>query len=131
MIVNVFSLVCSCVIHCYRNKNPYEKVTSVTVCAEVSFSENPHYLYCNQLTAFFMIGGLFTERYSRTDHNVFLEIHFNKNSHYIATSQFIYTANQLTGFCEAQVSTERHFQTYIKYIPVKPTSLVLYDTSSP
>ena len=58
-----------------------------------------------------MIRALFTERYSQTDHNVFSEIPFNKNSHYIETSQFIYIANQLTGFCKAQVSTEKYFRT--------------------
>ena len=59
-----------------------------------------------------MIGAVFTDRYSGTDHNAFSEILFNKNSHYIETSQFIYITNQLTGFRKAQVSTERHFQTY-------------------
>ena len=59
-----------------------------------------------------MIRALFTERYSRADHNVFSEIPFNKSSHYIRTSQFIYIANQLTGFCKAQASNEKHFRTY-------------------
>ena len=59
-----------------------------------------------------MMRALFTERYSRTEHNVFSKIPFNKTSHYIATSQFIYIANQLTGFCKAQVSIEKHFRTY-------------------
>ena len=47
----------------------------------------------NQLTGFLMIGALFTERYSRKGHNLFSEIPFNKSSHYIETSQFIYIAN--------------------------------------
>ena len=59
-----------------------------------------------------MIRALFNERYSRTDDNVFSEIRFNKRSHYIGTSQFIYITHQLTSFCKAQVSTEKHFQTY-------------------
>ena len=58
-----------------------------------------------------MIGALFTESYSRTDYNVFLEITLNESSHYIETSQSIYIANQLAGFCKAQVSAERHFRT--------------------
>ena len=59
-----------------------------------------------------MIRALFNERYSRTDDNVFSEIRFNKRSHYIGTSQFIYITHQLTSFCKAQVSIEKHFQTY-------------------
>ena len=59
-----------------------------------------------------MIRALFNERYSRTDDNVFSEIRCNKRSHYIGTSQFIYITHQLTSFCKAQVSTEKHFQTY-------------------
>ena len=66
----------------------------------------------NQLSGFLMIRDLFTERYSRTDHNVFLEIPFNKRSHYNGTIQLIYIANQLTSFCKAQVPIEKHFWTY-------------------
>ena len=58
-----------------------------------------------------MIRALFTEKYSQTDHKVFSKIPFNKSSHYIGASQFIYIANQLTGFCKAQVSAEKHFWT--------------------
>ena len=61
-----------------------------------------------------MIRALFTERYSRTDHTVFSEIPFNKSLHYIGTSQSIYIANELTGFCKAQVSNEKHFRTYTR-----------------
>ena len=59
-----------------------------------------------------MIRALFTEKYSQTDHKVFSKIPFNKSSHFIGASQFIYIANQLTGFCKAKVSTEKHFWTY-------------------
>ena len=59
----------------------------------------------NQWTGYFTIG----ERYSQTDHNVCSEVPFNKNCHYIRNNQLICTENQLTGFCVAQVSIERHF----------------------
>ena len=65
----------------------------------------------NQSIGFPMIRALFTQRYSRTDHNAFSEIFFNKISHYIEPSQFIYVENQLTSFCSVQVSTEMHFWT--------------------
>ena len=63
----------------------------------------------NQLTGFLMTRAIFTERYSRTDYNVFSEIPFNKSSCYIGTSQFIYIENRFTGFCKAQASTEKYF----------------------
>ena len=66
----------------------------------------------NQLNGFLMITALFTASYSQADHNVFLGTPFNKSSHDIETSQFIYIANQLIGFCKAQVSIEKHFRTY-------------------
>ena len=81
-------------------------MTSAIVCAEVSFSKNPHYLYCKSIDWFPYDKSpfyCFTGGYSRTDQNVFSEIPFNGSSHYIGTSQFIYTANQLTGFCKAWV----------------------------
>ena len=59
-----------------------------------------------------MIGALFAERYSQTDHNICWEIRFNKDLQHIETSQLICIANQLTGFFMTQVSTERHFRTY-------------------
>ena len=40
-----------------------------------------------------MIKALFTGWYSRTDHSVFSEIPFNKSSHCIGTSRFIYIEN--------------------------------------
>ena len=75
----------------------------------------------NQLSGFIIIGALFTERYSRTDQNVFSEIPFNKRSHYVETSQFIYISNQLTDFCKAQVEgiSEHTPQFVHKYIKVK------------
>ena len=60
----------------------------------------------------------FTERYPQADHNFFSEIPFNKNLNYIGTSQFIYIANQLTGFCKVQIS-EHISQSVHKYISVK------------
>ena len=82
-----------------------------------------------------MIRALFTERYSQTDHIVFSEIRFNKSSHYIGTSQSIYIANQLTGFCKVQVSTEKDSRTYTtvcseihfskNYTIEKPTNLFI------
>ena len=81
-------------------------MTSVIVCAEVSFSKNPHYLHCKSIDWFPYDKSLFPEKYSRTDPNVFPEIPSNKSLHYIGTSQFIYIANQLTGVRKAQVSTK-------------------------
>ena len=81
----------------------------VIACAEVFSAKNHNICIANQLTGFLMIRALFTERYSRTDHTVFSEIPLNKSLHYIRTSQSIYIANELTGFCKAQVFSEKHF----------------------
>ena len=101
--VNFFSLDCNSVIHCYRKKNPYEKVTSVTVMLKCLSAKTRTICIANLLTSFFLIGALFTERYSRRDHNAYLEIPFNKNSNYVETSQLI-CIDQLTGFCKSQIS---------------------------
>ena len=57
-----------------------------------------------------MIRALFTGRYLQTDHNVFLEVPFNKCSHYIGTSQFIYIGNSPVFLRHKTI--EKHFWTY-------------------
>ena len=111
---NFFSLACNCVIHCYRKKihtRRWRQSCSLQKCLSAKTRTT---CIANQLTDFLMMRALFAEQYSRTDHNVFSEIPLNKSSHYIGTSRFIYIANQLTGSCKAQVSTEKHFRTYTK-----------------
>ena len=45
------------------------------------------------------------------------EIHFSEESHRIETSQLIYEANRLTGFCVVRVFTERYFRTDVNAYP--------------